>query len=505
MTHKPEFLDYEPLTRVNSKRTAEKWIDEEGFGSEARAKAGHSEIDTKSAKETVVQQGLHGTEDWAPVRRISRAQSEVLDSPNQTESPHRTVEVLEHSGRRAWILKRGHSLSFAGLFLFTFLVYFRPYELFESLSWLSSSAFWIAFLTLIVFLPTQLSLDGTITARPREVNLVLLLTLTALLSVPFALEPLTAWNSFTGYLKVIVMFIVMVNVVRTEKRLKSLIVLILAASVLLSLGGVNDYRLGNLALQGRRIEGVIGGIFSNPNDLALHLVTMVPLTVGLLLSTSSYLKKLLYWFCALILIAGVIVAFSRGGFLALGCAICFLTWKLAPRSRVVFGVLGLALVLGLIALAPGAFRSRLTKDASAVARTDDLKRSIFLAVRNPIFGIGIGNYVFYSNQAKATHNAYTQVAAELGLAAAVFYILFIIGPFKGFRTLEREYRASRKKPPHYYFAITLQASLVGYMVASFFASVAFLWYVYYLVGYAICLRRILESSRDPDRTALTEA
>src|SRR5438067_13087386 len=31
-------------------------------------------------------------------------------------------------------LKRGHTLSYAGLFLFTFLVYFRPYELVSALS-----------------------------------------------------------------------------------------------------------------------------------------------------------------------------------------------------------------------------------------------------------------------------------------------------------------------------------------------------------------------------------
>jgi len=37
------------------------------------------------------------------------------------------------------------------------------------------------------------------------------------------------------------------------------------------------------------------------------------------------------------------------------------------------------------------------------------------------------------------------------------------------------------------------AALVGYMVCSFFASVAYLWYVYYLVAYAVCLRRLYES------------
>ena len=42
----------------------------------------------------------------------------------------------------------------------------------------------------------------------------------------------------------------------------------------------------------------------------------------------------------------------------------------------------------------------------------------------------------------------------------------------------------------YYFAIGIQASLVGYMVSSFFAAVAYQWYIYYLVAYAICLRRL---------------
>ena len=31
------------------------------------------------------------------------------------------------------------------------------------------------------------------------------------------------------------------------------------------------------------------------------------------------------------------------------------------------------------------------------------------------------------------------------------------------------------------------------MISSFFLSVAYVWYVYYLVGYAVCLRRIYES------------
>ncbi len=190
-----------------------------------------------------------------------------------------------------WVSRRGHAISFAGLFAFTFLVYFRPYELFPSLAWLSKSAFVVALITVAVFIPTQLGLENRITAKPREVKLVLALVITGILSIPLALEPSRAFQSFTEYLKVVVMFIVMVNVVRTEKRLKKLILLVLFASCVLSIGALNDYRLGNLALQGRRIAGVIGGLFSNPNDLALHLVTMIPISFALIARLSQSAEK----------------------------------------------------------------------------------------------------------------------------------------------------------------------------------------------------------------------
>jgi O-antigen ligase len=154
-----------------------------------------------------------------------------------------------------------------------------------------------------------------------------------------------------------------------------------------------------------------------------------------------------------------------------------------------------------VALAPGAYRSRLatTSDDSAAARTDDLKRSILVAARHPLFGVGMDNYILYSNMNKATHNAYTQVAAEMGLAAFVFYVWFLVSPFKRLRRIELATGTSKRKPPVYYLTIGLQASLVGYLVVSFFASVAYLWYVYYLVAYGVCLRRIYARvAEDPE-------
>src|SRR5437588_399999 len=54
------------------------------------------------------------------------------------------------------VLKHGHAISFVGLVIFTLLLDFRPYELFPELAWAKSSAFWVALLTLIFYLPSQL-------------------------------------------------------------------------------------------------------------------------------------------------------------------------------------------------------------------------------------------------------------------------------------------------------------------------------------------------------------
>jgi probable O-glycosylation ligase (exosortase A-associated) len=425
----------------------------------------------------------------------------VINSPAKFSAPAvpQTHQVGQSQSRakeaqRAPIpaLKKGHSLTYLGLFVFTFLVYFRPYELFPSLAWLSRSALVIAVLTLALFIPTQLGLENMITAWTREVKLALGLLLTGLFSIPFALEPSHALQSLVEFLKVIVMFIVMVNVVRTEKRLRRLILLVLSVSCVLSLAALNDYAHGNLALQGRRIAGLIGGLFSNPNDLALHLVTMIPISLTLFLGSRGPLRKSLYLMCSLLLMVGMVATFSRGGFLGFVCVIGFLAWKLAHRNRVVFGAVALIVVLAGVALAPSAYRTRLatTSDDSAAARTDDLKRSILVAARHPLFGVGMDNYILYSNMNKATHNAYTQVAAEMGVAAFLIYVWFLVSPFKSLRRIERATGTSKRKSTVYYLAIGLQASLVGYMVVSFFASVAYLWYVYYLVAYGICLRRI---------------
>jgi O-antigen ligase len=483
MTYSKPLSDYEPLKPSSSRKSSTPSLDDKTTRSDlTRSVSGESPGQSH--------EGLASS-----FFKVQVPSGEPHKQQEKVAAKSDAEPLLKASGEN-WILKKGHSLSFAGVFLFTALVYFRPYEYFPSLSWLSTSTFWVAITTLLIFLPTQLGLENRITARPREVNLVLLLLVAGALSIPFALDPAKAGYSFIDFLKVVLIFIVMVNVVRSEKRLKILWILILLATCVLSLGAINDYRLGRLALAGRRIEGVIGGLFDNPNDLALHLVTMIPIALALMFSSRNPFSKVLYLLCTILITGGVVATFSRGGFIALAFSVGVLMWKLARRSRFLVGIVG-ALLIGLfMVVAPAGYRARVstTQDDSAIARIDDLKRSLFLAVRHPVFGVGMDNYILFSNANKVSHNAYTQVASELGVAATVFYVLFMLAPLKRLRKIERESTENRSRRRFYYLAIGLQASLAAYMVASFFASVAYLWYVYYLVAYSVCIGRVYQAA-----------
>src|SRR6266404_8735286 len=193
-----------------------------------------------------------------------RPESSPANGPRPSKPRDRKTEPttsLEQTNPSATFLKHGHASSYAALFLFTVILYARPAEFYPS-ALTASIALLVGIATLGFFIPTQLSMEGTLTARPREVNLALLFCLTGLLSIPLAINRAEAWAEFSStFIRCIVIFVVMVNVARTEARLKGLIFLAMAAGIWLSVEAINDYRLGLLTVEGYRAAGRGNGLF----------------------------------------------------------------------------------------------------------------------------------------------------------------------------------------------------------------------------------------------------
>jgi putative inorganic carbon (hco3(-)) transporter len=409
---------------------------------------------------------------------------------------------------------RGHAVTYLALFFFTFILYARPAELYPS-PWTMKIAFYSGVVLLLCYVPSQLIAEGTPTVLLPEIKIILLFGLTALISIPVGMNPSEGLATFSdAFIRCIFIFIIMINVVRTEWRLKGLLLLALAASCWLSLGALHDYHLGLMTVEGYRVGGRGTGIFGNSNDLALHLVTMVPIAIALLFATRGP-RKIVYGVVAILIIAAIILTFSRGGFLALLISLGVMGWKIGRRHKLPILLLAVTIAGFFLLFAPGNYSIRLISIfipsldpvGSSTMRSTELVRSLIVAARHPVFGIGMGNYASgMSLSGLVTHNAYTQVASEMGATALVLYVMLMVYPFRRLRQIERETFDAHSR--YHYLAIGLQASLVAYMVSSFFASVAYLWYVYYLVAYAVCLRRIYEADTGTvvilERTRLKE-
>jgi putative inorganic carbon (hco3(-)) transporter len=473
MSNNQSFLDYDPVAPSRLGRTSE----------------GEAARDVSSAPGRL------------PEPAPARASGGARGGRARQSQPEAAVAKTWWGGG---ILRRGHALSYAGVFLFTAVLLFRPYELFPALSFLSTSAYWLALLTLLIYLPSQFALEGNVSAGLREVYVILLLCLAGLLSIPLARNPGEAWDTFNDtFIKAVVIFIVTVNVVRTDRRLRGLIYLSLGVTILLSVAAVRDYSTGNLPVEGYRIRGMLGGLFGNPNDLALHLVTMTPLFVAMMMSSRNPLGKVVYGAGAVLSVIANVVTFSRAGFLGLLGMAVVLLWKLGRGKRFKVSVVGALCLTLFITLAPGSYGVRvlsifipgLDPVGSSDHRRGILDRAVLVSLRNPVVGIGMGNFHIVSLGETVSHNAYTQVAAEMGIAALVLYLMLIVAALRRLKRIELHAFTPRRRSRYFYLAVGLQASIVGYMISSFFASVAYQWYVYYLAAYAICLSRIYEAQQ----------
>lgn len=428
-------------------------------------------------------------------------QKKVQDTPNPDPLDDKHLKQIEKNSKYLekdrWGLKKGHKLTFIGLYLFTFFVYFRPYELIPGAKFLSVFVLPLALFTLGVYFLTQLANEGTLSSLSTEVKCVLGILALAILTMPISRDISIAWEAFNDtFIKAILIFVVLANVIRTKKQLVGLIWIGLGIGIYLSFNSLYLFSKGEFITEGYRVSAEVKGMFENPNEMSLHLVMMIPIAIALGITTKNKLSKVLYFTTVGLFLITNTITYSRGGFLSLIGLSLVLFWKLGRDNRLKSIVIVAFFGILLLAIAPGEYTNRLlsifdhSRDAvgSASARQENLILSIISTLRNP-WGIGIGNSVTFGVHNLETHNAFTQVSSELGVIGLILYLIFLISPYKKLSAIQN-ILGNQKKNWTYYLSIGLQASLVAYMIGSFFASVAYNWFAYYLVAYTIAVRRI---------------
>jgi len=169
------------------------------------------------------------------------------------------------------------------------------------------------------------------------------------------------------FVPTVVMYFLIVELVDSWKRIKIILILLVHLTLALAIQGLFMHFTGagfggTEAYQGR-IQAV--GIFSDPNDLALIINTVLPLVVLWLLQSRSLLVKLYALPVIVIFVYAIFLTASRGGLLCLGLMAILVGMK--KFGKFVGVGAGLAIMAALVVLGPR-MNTISTEEASSYGR-----------------------------------------------------------------------------------------------------------------------------------------
>ena len=391
-----------------------------------------------------------------------------------------------------------YRLAFGSLWLFTLLLYMRPNDLLPIGTFPIVKI--VALIAPIAYIVEQSRVGKPLINWMIEVKMVFLLISLAILFIPAAPSPQSSIDTITDtFIKTVIVFVLIVQVVNSRERLLSLFKLVVICGAVLGFFAIKSFVTGQFTLSGVRIQGLVGGMFGNPNDLATALSILIPLAVTLAIIQKG-VSRLFYLACALTMAGGVLATFSRTGFLGLLVSTPFMLWKFGRGKRVRTMSIATISFAIFLAVAPGGYGRRVAtifspdddQTGSAQRRKEIMLRTLQIAMRRPIIGVGAGNIAFYTDDEHVAHNSYLEVAAELGVIGLIAYLTLIFAPVRSLRKIENETVDPKTQDVRefHYLSIGIQAALAAYIVCSFFESIEYLWYIYYTAGYAVALRQI---------------
>jgi O-antigen ligase len=259
-----------------------------------------------------------------------------------------------------------------------------------------------------------------------------------------------------------------------------------------------------------RLYGIIGGIYSNPNDLAFAIVLSLPFALAFMVTAKNTVKKVMWMFGMLVMLVAIFETASRAGFIDLVISGSVTLYYFAIKGRRLYLIVATAFLTVLIAATVGgklydrfeALSGDSSTDQSAYGSYEDRKYLMLRAVdaieHYPILGIGVRNFQTYSLIWHDVHMTYLQIAAEGGIPVLILYLMFFRRAFKNLKMLRRR---KDLDPDIVLFIGALSSSLVGFVVGALFAPEAYQYFPYFAVAFTATLVQIIKENEEAPGSA----
>ncbi|HET9450897.1 MAG TPA: O-antigen ligase family protein [Aggregicoccus sp.] len=337
-------------------------------------------------------------------------------------------------------------------------------------------------------------------------------SLLTVLSMTWSLNPLESRTIAIESLKLSAIYLALVNVVTTEKRLRILVGALVLGSLITSIGVIDWYFTGVDLVEGYRARWV--GIFADPNRTAMNVGIIVPLAVAFVArKEGGWVFRVACAAAAVLAVVAIVFTHSRGGFG--GLAVAMGLWAVREKRRLQAIVVGAVFALGLVMFAPESFWKRnetvteFHQDASAMGRVYAWQVASRISLDKPLLGVGAGSFRFAwpiyappeAHRAYVAHNLFLEVIGELGWVGLFLFLVFagsaVGGAFEASSSAELGW-----------ISRAIGASIAGYLVCQLSAGYVQSSHLYMLFGLAASAQRIARTQAAtalvPQRTAAPE-
>lgn len=304
----------------------------------------------------------------------------------------------------------------------------------------------------------------------------------------------------------LLVYLASISIVDKAAKLRKMVTIFLFSNVLLAMIGI---------LSGGLIRSIPA--LSDENDFSLLMNMLIPFAFMRAMHEEKKSKKFFYYGISLLFVTGVVVSFSRGGFVGLVCvlAYCFARVK---RKALLVALIPLILICGALFI-PASYVQEMKTLEQGMEESTAAERIYYwtLAFRvfldHPVLGVGPGNAGVWlpdydvgrgeRHWGRVLHSLYFTLLSEQGLVGVCIFggILYVC--WKNIKYVEKAYRnrasilnslhgqerlqavVSRELREVHVIAHSLVGGFVGYLSSGAFLTVLYYGWFWMLVMYTV--------------------
>ncbi len=392
-----------------------------------------------------------------------------------------------------------------------------PEQLFPSIAVLRPTRIFLAALLVSVIFHKKLKHQVFLIWQSDISKLFIVFLISLALSIPLGFWPANSIEFMKNFLWTFAYFILLINILTSEQRLKGFIWLYILAGGYTALSSTIAYITGNLVVaQGiERAESLTG---TDPNTLAVTLVLHLPFMILAVPWIKNKFLRVLPIIFAAASILTIAITGSRSGVIGL-VVTGFMIW-LVSKKKVLVAMLAILVLVGGWFSLDDQYKERYSSifsshyDPSTEGRFDAWIAGLQMFTHNPITGIGVDNFPYaygagvYSTHSNylRPHNMYVQIIAELGILGLLAFGSFIYYVLRqNFRLRKRLKAEGIRGSPLLWISYAVTISCGALFVSAIFGHSLFRGHWYFCAALTVVLLdltdKLLHGGKAKDGTA----